>query len=513
MEFFDASTDLSGSGSEQGQLSSSYTAALTEYLQTDGADYVAFLAHVVNNLSIEDALLVKAEIEAGNFTLSGLFSAAQSKTGEVDGDTMTNPTPTLTVGDLVIVLTPMLTGTETFTWDTTTKKTVTYHTREFYTEGQEPADYTAGWAESNHAPEVSGPVAQTIDEDDAVATIDLLANATDSDGDDMDLGGSITYGVTAGTWDADIAFNVDPETGELSIDPAQFNSLGETETIEITFSYNVIDGKGGVTPATAVITITGSNDAATITASANEDTSAKEDVDYTAGGQLTVSDDDRGETVFSTVDASDLDGTYGDFTFNEATGEWTYTLNNADQVVQDLKFYQTVQDSLTVESLDGTDSEIITVSIQGTADQYTLTTSISTTKTMVSTTSDSGLEDTFDVSLQGLVDSQAYDFEGTATVKVTGDINDPNETALVTLEGGDEDTFNQSYTGEYFNGAEKNNTDDLPNNNEDTRSYTSDTNTIEFTSTDSSVQVTYDTEGAVKVGTIEVTITEFQYWV
>ena len=39
-----------------------------------------------------------------------------------------------------------------------------------------------------------------------------------------------------------------------------------SESIALTFSYNVIDGNGGITPTTAVVTITGTNDAPVVTA-------------------------------------------------------------------------------------------------------------------------------------------------------------------------------------------------------------------------------------------------------
>lgn len=513
MEFFDANTDLSGSGSLQGQLSSSYTAALTEFLQTGGADYVAFLAHVVNELSVEDALLVKAEIEAGNFALSGLFSAAQSKTGEVDGDTITNPTPTLTVGDLVIDLTPMLTGAETFTWETAVKKSITYHTREFYTESQEPTvgdvSYSAGWAESNHAPEVSGPVTQTIDEDDAIASVNLLANASDSDNDDLDVSGTISYAVTSGTWDAEIDFDVDPETGELTIDPAQFNSLRETDTLELTFSYNVIDGKGGVTPATAVVTITGTNDLATITVSDNEDTSVKEDApdNNTAGGKLTVSDADNGEDTFGTI--GNLEGTYGDFTFDPDTGAWTYTLDNEAQVVQDLKFYETVYDTLTVASADGTDSQDIVVAIQGAADQYTGQYSF----TINPTTLDNTAGTNYTINTSG-VDDQAFDFNysGTATITVTGDIDnnhvqaDKDETVAVTIEG-------QTLV---FGPTETDSTNQEPGQVGYVATVV-EQSTL-YSSIDSIVSVSYDSttstgaNGVDQINSIEVDVT-YTYWV
>src|SRR6185437_6527722 len=122
---------------------------------------------------------------------------------------------------------------------------------------------------------------------------------------------------------------------------------------------------------------------ATITASAAEDTTVTEDGglanaiagDPSASGQLTVSDVDTGEDHFQTPAAASLNGTYGTFTFNPATGAWTYTL---DQSLADhLTDGQPVTDTLTVSSFDGTASQDIVVNITGSNDFATITASAS----------------------------------------------------------------------------------------------------------------------------------------
>jgi VCBS repeat-containing protein len=131
------------------------------------------------------------------------------------------------------------------------------------------------------------------------------------------------------------------------------------------------------------VNITGSNDNATITASVGEDTGAIEaggaanatPGDPSASGTLTVHDVDSGESVFAAVPASSLAGTYGDFTFDSATGVWSYTL---DQSKADaLTAGQSVSDSLSVDSLDTTASRTITVNITGSNDAATIAASIS----------------------------------------------------------------------------------------------------------------------------------------
>ncbi|UDM53020.1 VCBS domain-containing protein [Cupriavidus sp. MP-37] len=131
------------------------------------------------------------------------------------------------------------------------------------------------------------------------------------------------------------------------------------------------------------INITGTNDAATITASTSEDTAVTEAGgvanavagDNTAGGTLMVSDVDAGEAHFAAVPPDSLLGQYGTFTFNSTTGAWTYTLDNAR--ADALTAGQLVSDSLLVSSADQTAQQTITVNITGSNDAATITASTS----------------------------------------------------------------------------------------------------------------------------------------
>ncbi|MBR0871409.1 VCBS domain-containing protein, partial [Bradyrhizobium tropiciagri] len=112
------------------------------------------------------------------------------------------------------------------------------------------------------------------------------------------------------------------------------------------------------------VTINGTNDAATITGTASG--SVTEDGGLTAGNTLTANDVDTGQNQFQTP--ASLAGTYGTFTFNPATGVWGYTLGNAQANVQALAGGAQVHDTLTVKSLDGTATQLIDVTINGTND-------------------------------------------------------------------------------------------------------------------------------------------------
>ncbi len=81
-----------------------------------------------------------------------------------------------------------------------------------------------------------------------------------------------------------------------------------------------------------------------------------------ASGTVSVTDVDSGQAGFKIP--NNLSGTYGDFTFNEATGAWTYDLDNTRAATQALRDGETVYDRLTVTSTDDTQ---ITFTVMGTA--------------------------------------------------------------------------------------------------------------------------------------------------
>ncbi len=63
-----------------------------------------------------------------------------------------------------------------------------------------------------------------------------------------------------------------------------------------------------------------------------------------------------------------LVGIYGDFTFDAATGAWSYQLDNSRTATQALAEGETTTDTLTVSSFDGTASQIITITVTGSND-------------------------------------------------------------------------------------------------------------------------------------------------
>ncbi|PWI34710.1 hypothetical protein DI392_00005, partial [Vibrio albus] len=185
--------------------------------------------------------------------------------------------------------------------------------------------------------------------------------------------GSLTIDA-AGNW----VYEVDNGLDEIQ-------SLGEGDTRQETFTVESIDG----TQHDITITITGSNDGATIIPAPDDpddpnyyeqdtntievgiDAQGNPIGDPNASGRLLVSDVDTGEALFQTPAADDLVGTYGSFTFDASTGEWTYVLDEAKSDL--LNAGDEVTDTLTVTSYDGTATEDIVVNILGSNDGATIT--------------------------------------------------------------------------------------------------------------------------------------------
>ncbi|HEX2135193.1 MAG TPA: VCBS domain-containing protein [Microvirga sp.] len=143
--------------------------------------------------------------------------------------------------------------------------------------------------------------------------------------------------------------------------PVNLDFLTDGETLTVVFRVRISDGKASSAVQTLRFTIIGTNDFATITGQASG--AVAEDGVQTTGGVLAVADLDRGESGFRAVDPAALRKEFGAFTFNQATGEWTFTLDNA--AAQKLDAGETRIETLTVVSLDGTGTQTISVAVVG----------------------------------------------------------------------------------------------------------------------------------------------------
>ncbi len=239
----------------------------------------------------------------------------------------------------------------------------------------------------------------TSDAGDAVGTVVEAGNKDDGtpEAGDPTANGTLTWsdvdnGATA-TWSGDAtgtygSFVIDPNTGDwtytLDNNDADTDALAEGETGIETFTATITDEHGGTAIQIVTITITGKNDAPVITSSASE---AEGDVieagnldDGTvvpgtpvATGTLTSSDPDNGATATWTGDDT---GTYGTFSIDPNTGEWTYTLNNADPDTQNLAEGESDTEVFTVTVTDdnGARETIdVTITVTGTNDSPVVT--------------------------------------------------------------------------------------------------------------------------------------------
>ena len=117
----------------------------------------------------------------------------------------------------------------------------------------------------NVAPTADAIILGAVDETAAPVSIDLLAdaNAADGDGDTLAVDPiSVTVLDQGGN---PVSFTLDGAT--LSIDPAQFAALDAGESATVTVGYDIIDGRGGVTPNTATLSVDGVDDASAPTVS------------------------------------------------------------------------------------------------------------------------------------------------------------------------------------------------------------------------------------------------------
>ncbi len=216
----------------------------------------------------------------------------------------------------------------------------------------------------NDAPVVASDITETVAENSAATTVDLLAGASDVDIGDVlgvvnlvRLSGNAT-GLTA-------------DGNDLQINPDAYDYLADGQMEIVSYQYDIADGNGGSVTQQSTITITGTNDQAVIsgvdTGSVTEDSGVSNNLISTSG-TLTITDLDNGEDQFT---PETLTGTYGNLTL-DASGLWSWTGNNTQNAIQSLGNGDTLQDTFAVTAVDGTSHNII-VTINGTNDAPEIT--------------------------------------------------------------------------------------------------------------------------------------------
>ncbi|OWT79852.1 hypothetical protein CEY04_00005, partial [Achromobacter sp. HZ28] len=169
--------------------------------------------------------------------------------------------------------------------------------------------------------------------------------------------GTFTLG-TDGTW-----------SYALNNTSAAVQALGLGESKTETFTVSAADG----TTSKVTITVQGTNDAPVIQVptGGTDQGNVTEDGTKTASGQLARVDVDTNDAATWTIQGANK-GTYGSIAV-DATGKWTYTLDNT--AAQSLRAGDKITETYTVkvdDSKGGTDTHVVTITINGTNDVPTI---------------------------------------------------------------------------------------------------------------------------------------------
>ncbi|MFN6473822.1 MAG: beta strand repeat-containing protein [Nostoc sp. SerVER01] len=217
----------------------------------------------------------------------------------------------------------------------------------------------------NDAATITGTATGAVTEDTSTPNLTATGKLTVND---VDAGqNKFKTSVTSASGNLGSLSITDTGTWNYSVANSAVQSLGAGATKTETFTVQSFDGTAS---QNIVVTITGVNDAASITGTATgavtEDTSTP---NLTATGNLTVNDVDAGQNKFKTTVTS-ASGNLGSLSITDA-GAFTYTVANS--AVQSLGAGATKNETFTVESVDSTASQNIVVTITGVNDAASIT--------------------------------------------------------------------------------------------------------------------------------------------
>lgn len=201
---------------------------------------------------------------------------------------------------------------------------------------------------------VTADAAQGVLANDSDVDPDVLAVAAVGYGGRTVLAGQALAGLY-GT----LTLHADGSYGYVA-DQAAADALKAGESRPEVFTYTISDGAGATHAASLTFTVNGAADAATFTGTATG--AVRENGPFVATGTLATADRDAGETGFQAQ--GEVQGSYGTFAFDAATGAWTYVLNATAAATKALRSGEVKTETFTVRALDGT-ATAVSVQVTG----------------------------------------------------------------------------------------------------------------------------------------------------
>ncbi|OEF94081.1 VCBS domain-containing protein [Vibrio splendidus] len=170
-----------------------------------------------------------------------------------------------------------------------------------------------------------------------------------------------------------------------SLDP-RVQSLHQGETTPDVFTVHSADGTAHVIK----VTITGTQDAPIITGQSTG--AVYEDSQTSVSGTLNADDKDYGQSGFWAQSHIASTHNWGDLSIDQ-NGYWTFHLDSTNPAVNSLGEHDTIQETVTVNTIDGT-SKVIQITIHGTNDDPVLSVTQTTPTTGTLTETDVDVNDT-----------------------------------------------------------------------------------------------------------------------
>ena len=239
-------------------------------------------------------------------------------------------------------------------------------------DGTASEDITVLVLGANDPATITGIRTGNVTEDGTLTASDTLGVADIDDNPAFPIFQSVNATALHGVY-GDFTFNISSGVWGYTLRNADVNVQALSVTDHPTDALTVIS-QDGTSTRTITVTVNGANDPATIVGTHTGNVT--EDGTLSASGTLNVTDpdDNPANPAFQSANAAALHGTYGDFTFNQSSGAWSYALRNGDANVQALAATDHPTESLIVTSQDGTATQTITVTVNGANDAPTLDT-------------------------------------------------------------------------------------------------------------------------------------------